>query len=319
MQRILIIFIALLLCIIYAKDGDRSGDSQVKRKFEFNLNSDSLNVRAEASDSGAKSRLEFELKADRDFGLKLRGKYYSKSSDSRARVEFKAYIRKLVEYGKSTTHEGYKKGVDTVYNYYPGTGSTKWAWQSLVDETPSKSENKTYSIKTSDGVLGVKVYFNVPATKVGPLDIIPDDVKFDIILDVDALKGKGWFVNDTEVAILGVLQSRLKHKVCENENSTGSVCGDQDDGTQGARLRWVNVLDCAGGRKVNLKSDSFDDDAERDNDSDSRNENAAVVVWSLLDIKSVNGSCVWDPQLVLGTGNAFTIGSILLLVLLALF
>jgi len=314
---------------VYASGSDEgtssADDSHLRVRAEYSFSgfgTNNVEIRAEArvgdGSSERKVELRFEASVGSD-GAKVRAEYRRDSNDNEARYRFKMFIKRIVEYIPDAT-PGFQKGSDQVVHLYGSPSSVSgpgWSWGNFVDVTPSTATDRQFSATTTDGVFTVSGKANpTPATVAPNLNVKLNDIKFDYSVDIDKLKALG-FLNQTgtELAIIGVVQSRLRHRLCDDDNETAAACVNDVDGSLAGFVKWANELNCKvnGNDSGNLtvhETTVSSDDTEGDSELHTDGDRATVFAWSLKDPLSATGVCLWDPIVFIGSAQSMTTLSI---------
>jgi hypothetical protein len=317
------LYLALLILIVsstaYAEDDENRTDadehrSNTKRTYTFIVKGDDIVIKAMSQSGENKSVLQFRIDLDPHDGPKITAQTWRHTDDSRAFYRFKMMIKRIVEYIPDNTTGFQRGGDDAVVNVYGGDITkvhwdpegqshtpAAWNFNDFIEETPENSTDgeRVFSATTTDGIFTITFRINpTPSNDSAALPVNLNDIKFDYSVDFDKLQAGGFLQrNDTELGIVGVLQTNLHIRPCENETDTGAACANDVDGTTAGFVRWVNYLDCNGtDDRVNITNTTMEDSDDMGDDEEGEfSEHAKIISWAIVPPQNISGVCVWDP------------------------
>jgi hypothetical protein len=254
---------------------------------------------------------------------------------------FKLFFKRIIEYRPDDVPGYQVDGNDTIVRTYMGQNQSQgrfgtpatWQFGNISAATTSgnqtNSRNRTFVAKTSDGIFVMTFHFNPRPTTEGDLDLQLNDVKWDLAVDFSLLRSLGWFANgDTELAMIGVLQTNLNREVCENSGGSNAICLSNSTNLPVGFVRWVNNLDCyvnsthmtetqdilgtsfvvfdqslAEEDRTHLNVTTNNTNTSSGGNQSLSNETSMIFVWTMTSPTTETGFCVWDPLVYLEPSN----------------
>eukprot|EP01125_Pyxidicula_operculata_P005787 TRINITY_DN201_c0_g1_i1.p1 TRINITY_DN201_c0_g1~~TRINITY_DN201_c0_g1_i1.p1 ORF type:complete len:342 (+),score=104.10 TRINITY_DN201_c0_g1_i1:193-1218(+) len=298
-------------------ENEDSAHEEEEREYKFETESDGKGIVVEAkSRTDSQNELKFSIRGGSEGG-KIRAESKTKSSGSRAKYEFRLFIKRLVIYTDSNNNGVYDKGTDAVVATYPSTSN--WSWKNIASD--ASSTPVTYTLVDTNDIVSIVVKLNFPANQnMDVYSISLNDIKFDIKIDYNRLATfTSADVTANNVAIVGVIQSTLKARSCTaaTASSTETLCvNDNSNGAIGGFLKWVNNVDCVSNNNSTVvkklrSSPVVVDNTERLAVDSDGTDSANVIVWNIE--KGASGVCVWDPQLRVTGASSSVVASLVVL------
>lgn len=279
-----------------------SNSTEIERRFDFSFGSDQIEARIRIRQGDSESEVRHELRAESS-GAEFRLEFEQKAGDTENQLRLRLRLFELIEYVPDQT-PGYQN--ETIVNTY-----NTWDWgNGFSDDTPDQStDSRVFSLKTVDGIFGITIRINRPAE--GNITVNPEDVKFDIQLDADAMRAAGW-LNGTEVALSAALASRLEtEQVQEGSDDEHSIALGGSNASQFGALAvsWINYIQC-GDNKVSVVPSALRVDNNQTDASDDSDSTAHVVTFAFVDLNAKsNTQCLWDPTVGALNANAVSAGT----------
>lgn len=124
---------------------------------------------------------------------------------------------------------------------------------------PNDDRNRTVRATTSDGVFSLQYRFNpTRGTLPGNVLVNENDLKWDFIIDVAALRSIGWLKrNDSRLAVTGQIKGSARPILCEDGAAVGSACFGNSKSH--SYVRWLNSLDCDNDTVIDIDSVVYED------------------------------------------------------------
>lgn len=219
-----------------------------------------------------KKKTDKKLKYDLDLNEDGAAMVVNSDIDIEGNYKFKLSIKRVCEYRPDDVEGFQVNGNDEILNMY-GAGLAELSaeanfklnnWNFTEFETSDIQVNGTRDnelrASTRDGIFTLIFRVNPsPATLDGNVPLDLNDLKFDFAVDVLKLRESGWFKeSNTELAIIASLESKMKHRLCEDEAESGAVCIEREDEVSGdvalsGYIQWVKRMVCAQGASADLR------------------------------------------------------------------